>query len=168
MTNVNPDDVTKTANAKPAVFAGVQGYDKQITEDSAAEALFNSLVSNDTTNADNIELKDGKIALVTNKVNEEILTTAIEKIESNNNTGNNTDPTITNSDNGSTNNKTTTKTIINTITGLKTVKTTTPNPDSTSDKDKDKTTTTYSIDKTYEKSSLSDNSSEIKIDSRML
>ena len=89
LTNVNPDDVTKTANAKPAVFAGVQGYDKEITADSAAEALFNSLVSNDTTNADNIELKDGKIALVTNKVNEEILTTAIEKIESNNNTGNN-------------------------------------------------------------------------------
>ena len=168
MTNVNPDDVTKTANAKPAVFAGVQGYDKEITADSAAEALFNSLVSNDTTNADNIELKDGKIALVTNKVNEEILTTAIEKIESNNNTGNNTDPTTTNSDNGSTNNKTTTKTIINTITGLKTVKTTTPNPDSTSDKDKDKTTTTYSIDKTYEKSSLSENSSEVKIDNTTL
>ena len=168
LTNVNPDDVTKTANAKPAVFAGVQGYDKEITADSAAEALFNSLVSNDTTNADNIELKDGKIALVTNKVNEEILTTAIEKIESNNNTGNNTDHTTTNSDNGSTNNKTTTKTIINTITGLKTVKTTTPNPDSTSDKDKDKTTTTYSIDKTYEKSSLSENSSEVKIDNTTL
>ena len=168
LTNVNPKDTKKSADAKPAVFAGVQGYDKQITADSAAEALFNSLVSNDTTNADNIELKDGKIALVTNKVNEEILTTAIEKIESNNNTGNNTDPTTTNSDNGSTNNKTTTKTIINTITGLKTVKTTTPNPDSTSDKDKDKTTTTYSIDKTYEKSSLSENSSEVKIDNTTL
>ncbi len=168
LTNVNPEDATKSANAKPAVFAGVQGYDKEITADSAAEALFNSLVSNDTTNADNIELKDGKIALVTNKVNEEILTTAIEKIESNNNTGNNTDSTTTNSDNGSTNNKTTTKTIINTITGLKTVKTTTPNPDSTSDKDKDKTTTTYSIDKTYEKSSLSENSSEVKIDNTTL
>ena len=169
LTNVNPDDVTKSANANPAIFAGVQGYDKQITADSAAEALFNSLVSNDTTNADNIELKDGKIALVTNKVNEEILTTAIEKIESNNNTGNNTNPTTTNSDNGKENTKTTTTTtIINTVTGLKTVKTKAPNPDSTSDKDKDKTTTTYSIDKTYEKSSLSENSSEVKIDNTTL
>ena len=174
LTNVNPDDVTKSANANPRIVAGIQNKDIVINKANQAEALFNSLVSNDTKDATELGLKDGKIVLITNKANEEILTTVLTS-ESNggteNKTGTESNPDSTTQNNPTTSAKTTTTTTttINTVTGLKTVKTETNSADTGSKtgesktNDKDKVKTAYSIDKTYNKSSLSDNDSSIII-----
>ena len=139
LTNVNPEDILSSANASPKIVAGIQDKDNVITKADEAEALFNSLVLNDTKDAEALGLKDGKIALITNKANEEILTKEL----------------VTNS--GS-NSKTTTT--INTTTGLKIVNTKTGDIDSKDNKGQN----SYSIDNTYQKSSLSGNNSEVKID----
>ncbi len=66
-----------TDGGNPAVFAGVQNQDV-ITDLEMAETLFNSLVNIDVTSASGMTLKDGKVALVTNRANEEIITTQTE------------------------------------------------------------------------------------------
>lgn len=141
LTNVNPEDILSSANASPKIVAGIQDKDNVITKADEAEALFNSLVLNDTKDAESLVLKDGKIALITNKANEEILTKE----------------SVTDSANITT--------TINTTTGLKTVKTQNNSSDSGSENDNsdNNAETAYSIDKTYSKSSLSGNESLISI-----
>ena len=66
-----------TEGGNPAIFAGVQNQDV-ITDLDMAETLFNSLVNIDVTSANGMALEDGKVALVTNRANEEIITTQTE------------------------------------------------------------------------------------------
>ena len=65
-------------NAKPAIFAGLQGADDLVINSNAqAESLFNELVNNDVEGALGVTLEDGEIKLVTNKPSEEILTSVV-------------------------------------------------------------------------------------------
>ena len=141
LTNVDPEDVTKSANASPKIVAGIQDKNDVITKADQAETLFNSIVSNDTTNAASYGLKDGKIILITHKANEEILTSDID-------------------------NKVT---VHHVDSGLKIVKETkakdsSSGKDSSDGKNETETTTTKTIDTdTYKESSLSSNDSVISI-----
>ncbi|MBQ9271030.1 MAG: hypothetical protein IJ218_02030, partial [Alphaproteobacteria bacterium] len=128
----------EAGNGDAAVFAGVQDQ-KVLTKTADADALFNSLVSKNITSASDFNLQNGKISLVTNKANDEVITTV-----------------KTSEENGK---KYKTTTEINT--GLK-LKKETKEEIKTGDGEGSKETT-YSIDKTYEKSSLSSAESSITI-----
>jgi len=127
----------------PGLFAGWKDTDTLVDSNSQAEEIFNTLVSNNITNADSFDLKDGKISLITNKENEENIVFAKNIEES----GKKYKQTKT----------------INTDTGLKTVTKEELKDDGTVDDDKEKDIK-YSIDKTYEKNSLSENDSKINIE----
>ena len=137
------DGKVKDDAVTPGLFAGWQNEDKVFSSNDEAETIFNELVSNNITKADSFNLKDGKISLITNKTNEENIVFAKDLEES----GKKYKQTET----------------INTDTGLKTVTKEELKDDGTVDEDKEKDTQ-YSIDKTYDKNSLSENSSVIKIE----
>ena len=132
----------------PAIFAGWKDENTSITTQDKAQEVFNSLVSNNMTNAFNFNLEDGKISLVTNKANEEIITVekSVEENAGNNNDSDKKTYKVTETYNVDSLLKTTVK----------------EDPDKDDDAD-DKKVTTNSIDKTYEKSSLSSKNSSIKI-----
>ncbi|MBO6290450.1 MAG: hypothetical protein J6N45_09060, partial [Alphaproteobacteria bacterium] len=129
----------KTGEGDAAIFAGVQDQ-KVLTKAAEADELFNSLVNKNITSATGFNLKNGKISLVTNKANEEVITTI-----------------KTSEENGK---KYKTTTEINTALMLK--KETKEEIKSGNEQDTNKKTI-YSIDKTYKETSLSSNESSITI-----
>ena len=129
----------------PGIFAGITNQNNLITTNSAAEALFNDLVSNNITSASGFNLENGKIKLVTNKAQDEIVTTVYTSEEAVNN-------------NNAEKKKYQTTTTINVANGLKT----TVKKEVTQD-DKGQSTTEQTIDSNYENSTLSSNDSTISI-----
>ncbi len=122
-----------------AIFAGVQDQNV-LTKTADADTLFNSLVDKNITNATGFNLQNGKISLVTNKANNEVITT-VKTTEEN-----------------SKKYKTTTE--INTDLLLKKETKEEIKTDGSEDENKE---VKYSIDKTFEKSSLSADASSITI-----
>ena len=137
---------------EPGIFAGIKNNNNLLTSNDAAEALFNDLVSNNITNASGFNLEGGKIRLVTNKAQDEIITTVLtseETVGGNNNQNNN---------NNTEKKKYQTTTTINVANGLKTTV-----KKEIKDDDSGESTTEQTIDSTYENSSLSSEGSTISI-----
>ena len=142
-TDENGNPVEGAVN--PGIFAGIQNNNNTLTSNAAAEALFNDLVSNNITSASGFNLENGKIKLVTNRAQDEIITTVYTSEEAVNN-------------NNAEKKKYQTTTTINVANGLKTVEKKEVTQDG-----KGQSTTENTIDNTYENSTLSSNDSAISI-----